>query len=71
MSFMVLKFAIGRDGRAPHWRKNKASEQQFIEINGRVILDGIDLLKTATYSFPSFSLDNVANTLLGIGKKVD
>ena len=66
-----LKFAIGRDGRAPHWRKNKASEQQFIEINGRVILDGIDLLKTATYSFPSFSLDNVANTLLGIGKKVD
>ena len=66
-----LKFAIGRDGQAPHWRKNKASEQQFIEINGRVILDGIDLLKTATYSFPSFSLDNVANTLLGIGKKVD
>lgn len=66
-----IKFAIGRDGRAPHWRKNIASEQQFIEINGRVILDGIDLLKTATYSFPSFSLDNVANTLLGIGKKVN
>jgi DNA polymerase-2 len=66
-----IKFALGRDGKAPHWRKNKASEQQFIEINGRVVLDGIDLLKTATYSFPSFSLDNVANTLLGIGKKVE
>ena len=66
-----VKFSIGRDGKVPHWRKNKNSEQQFIEINGRVILDGIDLLKTATYSFPSFSLDNVANTLLGIGKKVD
>ena len=66
-----IKFAIGRDGRTPYWRKNQASDQQFIEINGRVILDGIDLLKTATYNFPSFSLDNVANTLLGIGKKVD
>lgn len=65
-----IKFAIGRDGKAPYWRKNKVSEQQFIEINGRVVLDGIDLLKTATYNFASFSLDNVANTLLGIGKKV-
>ena len=66
-----LKFAIGRDGSAPYWRKNKNTEQSYIEIAGRVVLDGIDLLKTATYSFPSFSLDNVANTLLGIGKKVD
>ncbi|SEL75200.1 DNA damage-inducible DNA polymerase II [Colwellia chukchiensis] len=65
-----LTFAIGRDAQAPYWRKNKASEQQFIDINGRVVLDGIDLLKTATYNFPSFSLDNVANTLLGLGKKV-
>ncbi len=65
-----LKFTIGRDGQTPYWRKNSASEQQFIEINGRVVLDGIDLLKTATYNFPSFSLDNVAHTLLGIGKKV-
>lgn len=66
-----IKFAIGRDGSAPYWRKNKNTEQSYIEIAGRVVLDGIDLLKTATYSFPSFSLDNVANTLLGIGKKVD
>jgi DNA polymerase-2 len=66
-----LKFTIGRDKKVPHWRKNQSSEQQFIEINGRVVLDGIDLLKSATYNFPSFSLDNVANSLLGIGKKVD
>jgi DNA polymerase-2 len=66
-----IKFTLGRDGNVPYWHKNKASEQQFIEINGRVVLDGIDLLKTATYNFPSFSLDNVANTLLGMGKKVD
>ncbi|MCI2284500.1 DNA polymerase II [Colwellia sp. MSW7] len=67
-----LKFAIGRDGSVPRWRtNNNNTDQQFIEIAGRVVLDGIDLLKTATYSFPSFSLDNVANTLLGMGKKVN
>tara|TARA_R110002167_G_scaffold179835_2_gene379761 strand:- start:66204 stop:68612 length:2409 start_codon:yes stop_codon:yes gene_type:complete len=67
-----LKFTIGRDASVPRWRTNSNNtDQQFIEIAGRVVLDGIDLLKTATYSFPSFSLDNVANTLLGIGKKVD
>ena len=72
MDLHGVKFAIGRDGSTPRWRKNSNNtEQQFIEIAGRVVLDGIDLLKTATYNFPSFSLDNVANTLLGIGKKVD
>jgi len=71
MDLHGVKFAIGRDGSAPRWRKNSNNtEQQFIEIAGRVVLDGIDLLKTATYNFASFSLENVANTLLGIGKKV-
>ncbi|WP_114325075.1 DNA polymerase II [Candidatus Colwellia aromaticivorans] len=71
MDLHGIKFAIGRDGSAPRWRKNNNNtDQMFIEIAGRVVLDGIDLLKTATYSFPSFSLDNVANTLLGIGKKI-
>ena len=66
-----IKFAIGRDGSAPYWRKNANNpEQNFIEIAGRVVLDGIDLLKSATYSFSSFSLDNVAKNLLGLGKKV-
>jgi DNA polymerase-2 len=72
MDLHGIKFAVGRDGSSPRWRKNNNNtEQMFIEIAGRVVLDGIDLLKTATYSFPSFSLDNVANTLLGIGKKLD
>ena len=66
-----IKFSIGRDNSAPYWRKNKNTEQYYLEISGRVVLDGIDLLKTATYNFPSFSLDNVANALLGKSKKVD
>ena len=82
-----IDFAIGRDGKVPRWRQNNSqsgddnseqseqslltSGQHFIEISGRVILDGIDLLKTATYHFSRFTLDHVAHSLLGIGKKVN
>lgn len=66
-----VDFVIGRDGSVPYWRKNSNSGQKFIEIAGRVVLDGIDLLKTATYSFPSFSLDYVSRELLGLSKKVE
>ena len=65
-----IDFAIGRDGRNPYWRQNRMSDQKYISIAGRVVLDGIDLLKTATYSFPNFSLENVSRELLGVGKKV-
>lgn len=66
-----IPFTLGRDGSAPRWRKHASSEQNFIDIAGRVVIDGIDMLRSATYSFPSFSLDYVANALLGIGKKVE
>ena len=66
-----INFAIGRDGQTPYWRDNRNSGQKYIEIAGRVVLDGIDLLKTATYSFASFSLNNVATQLLGMQKQVD
>jgi DNA polymerase-2 len=70
-----IAFNIGRNDKTPRWRTQSAggsqNERKFIDIAGRVVLDGIDLLKNATYSFPSFSLDFVANALLGKGKKVD
>ncbi|TLU66439.1 DNA polymerase II [Thalassotalea litorea] len=67
-----IPFAIGRDGGQLHWRQNRMSpDQHFVMIPGRVTLDGIDLLKTATYNFPSFSLENVAQSLLGVGKDID
>jgi DNA polymerase-2 len=40
----------------------------FCRIAGRVVLDGIDTLKGATYQFESFSLENVSNQLLDRGK---
>ncbi|TKB43045.1 DNA polymerase II [Thalassotalea mangrovi] len=67
-----IPFAIGRDGSILQWRQNRLSpEQHFVMIPGRVTLDGIDLLKTATYNFPSFSLEHVSQTLLGLGKDID
>ncbi|GHE83599.1 DNA polymerase II [Thalassotalea profundi] len=66
-----IPFTLGRDKSEPRWRKHANGEQKFIDIAGRVVIDGIDMLRSATYSFPSFSLDYVANALLGIGKKVE
>lgn len=42
----------------------------FASAQGRLIIDGIDALKMATWNFPSFSLESVAQTLLG-GRESD
>ena len=53
------------------WRKSHdESGRYFLVIPGRVVLDGIDTLKSATYSFASFSLESVANELLARGKLI-
>ncbi|WP_448569714.1 DNA polymerase II [Thalassotalea ganghwensis] len=66
-----IPFTLGRDGSEPRWRQQTQSEQLFIDIAGRVVIDGIDMLKSATYRFSSFSLESVAQELLGVGKKVE
>ncbi len=43
----------------------------FRQRTSRLIIDGIEALRSATWSFPSFSLESVAQTLLGEGKAVD
>lgn len=67
-----ITLKLGRDKTIANWRDSKTDKNQgFISLPGRVVIDGIDALKTATYNFPSFSLENVAQTLLGRGKKAD
>jgi DNA polymerase II len=67
-----IDLAIGRDGSSMHWRQSRIdSNLSFVTIAGRTVVDGIDALKNETYSFQSFSLDFVANQLLGRGKLVD
>jgi DNA polymerase II len=63
---------FGRDGSAMEWREHGGGQQHyFAAAAGRLIIDGIEALKSATWSFPSFSLEYVAQTLLGEGKDID
>ena len=67
-----VELALGRDKQAISWRDARNEVNQgFVSMPGRVVVDGIDALKTATYHFDSFSLENVAQTLLGKGKKTE
>ena len=63
---------FGRDGSVMEWREHGGKQQHFFAAAaGRLIIDGIEALKSATWSFPSFSLEAVAQTLLGEGKAID
>ncbi|MDJ0779199.1 MAG: DNA polymerase II [Gammaproteobacteria bacterium] len=66
-----LPFTVGRGRSLPVWRQSQADRNQhFVLIPGRVVLDGVDTLRSATYNFPSFALDAVAQELLGRGKLI-
>jgi DNA polymerase-2 len=66
----TVELLLGRDSQPISWRDARNEVNQgFVFMPGRVVVDGIDALKTATYQFDSFSLENVAQTLLGKGKK--
>lgn len=65
-----LKLYIGRGNQASYFRTSNTTQQGFISIPGRVVMDGIDTLKTATYHFRSWSLESVSQELLGEGKQI-
>lgn len=63
------RLLLGRERRPGHWREqDEDSERYSVQFPGRVVLDGIELLRSAFYRFESFSLENVARQLLGEGK---
>lgn len=65
-------FTAGRGGEAAVWRKSRDSaERHYVLIPGRAVLDGIELMRTATYQFENFSLEYVARKILGRGKLVE
>lgn len=67
-----VPFAIGRgSGSADILQPGSTGQQKLARLPGRPVLDGIDLLKAGFWSFDSFSLDNVANELLGSGKLIN
>jgi DNA polymerase-2 len=69
---LKIPFRLGRDWQPVIWRKGSATgNRQFALVPGRVVLDGIELLRTAFYRFESFSLENVSRELLGRGKLIE
>ena len=68
---LAMPLSIGRRSSLPSWRQSHTdNDHHFISIPGRVVLDGIDTLKSATYNFPSFALEAVGQELLGRGKLI-
>jgi len=66
-----IPLKLGRNKSSLKWRQHHSeTNHYFIHIPGRVVLDGIDTLKSATWQFPSFSLDNVSNALLNRSKLI-
>lgn len=67
-----IKLKLGRNNAYVRWRTSRSdSNQGFVSIDGRVVIDGIAALKAEAYSFPSFSLEAIAQHFLGRGKSTD
>ncbi|MGO1247535.1 MAG: DNA polymerase II [Oceanisphaera sp.] len=66
-----IKLRLGRAGETAFLRESAYTGQAFITLPGRVVIDGIAALKTACYEFDSFSLESVAQQLLGRGKQTE
>lgn len=61
---------LGRGGDVMGWRRHGSGNHYFAAAAGRLIIDGIEALRSATWRFESFSLESVAQSLLGEGKAI-
>ncbi|NUU66154.1 DNA polymerase II [Enterobacteriaceae bacterium BIT-l23] len=67
-----IPLRLGRAGTALEWREHGFKPGVwFAQAEGRLIIDGIEALKSAFWNFSSFSLETVARELLGEGKAID
>lgn len=63
---------IGRNRENVIWRKaREGTDRYYAMVPGRAILDGIELMRSATYQFENFSLEYVSRKLLNRGKLVE
>ncbi len=62
-----VPFSLGRGGERA---RVLDGSPPVARVAGRVVLDGPQTLRAATYSFESYRLDDVARQLLGRGKKI-
>jgi DNA polymerase-2 len=66
-----VRFAIGRTPEPPRFLRDASfSRSSRVEVPGRMVLDGIDLVREAL-RLPDYRLETVARSVLGRGKKID
>jgi DNA polymerase II len=64
-----MGFNIGRDDSPVYLRLSESFFQDSIaKIEGRVVLDGISMLKTSFVGLPDYKLETAARSILGEGK---
>lgn len=62
---------LGRERQPIKWRTHPGKQGYlFAPMQGRIVIDGIEALRAAAWSFSSFSLENVSQALLGEGKAI-
>tara|TARA_B100000959_G_scaffold278320_1_gene336453 strand:- start:19976 stop:22102 length:2127 start_codon:yes stop_codon:yes gene_type:complete len=68
----AVPLQLGRNQETIIWRQARESTDRFYALlPGRVVLDGIELMRSASYQFENFSLEYVARQLLKRGKLID
>ncbi len=67
---LTFDFARG-DARAAILLPGHTSQTYIAAIPGRLVIDGIEMLRAAFWTFERFSLEFVAQELLGRGKLID
>ncbi len=66
-----VEFRIGRGNEwAAVLQPSETTGVRVARVPGRAVLDGIDTLRSAFWSFESFALDTVAHEVLGRGKAI-
>ncbi len=69
---LKMPLAIGRNSETISWRRARdGNDRYYALMPGRAVLDGIELMRSATYQFENFSLEHVSRQLLDRGKLVD
>ncbi len=67
-----IPLRLARGGSVMEWREHGLTQNHFFAgAAGRLLIDGIEALRSATWSFPSFSLEHVSQSVLGEGKAID
>ncbi|MDF7681687.1 DNA polymerase II [Enterobacteriaceae bacterium ESL0689] len=67
-----IPLQLGRGNTPLEWREHGFKPGVFFaQAPGRLIIDGIEALKSAFWRFSSFALEAVARELLGEGKAID